>query len=116
MALFKKPPPPEPPPPKTHISRNTKIEGEILSDEDATVGGTIEGFVNVKGTLAILQSGLVKDRVECGSLSCDGRGEGNLTVTSLARFTPTARWEGEFRLKRMHISQGACVEGLFFKI
>ena len=114
MAFFKKQPPPEPPP-KTTISKNTRIEGELLCDEDAIVGGDIQGSVNVKGTLTILQTGKVKERVECGILNCEGQGEGSLRVEALARFTPTARWQGELRLRRMHVSQGACIEGQFFK-
>ena len=63
------------------IGKNTKITGEIVSEGDFRIDGTIEGNIVTNGRVIIGGSGFVNGKVECTSADVEGKFSGELLVT-----------------------------------
>lgn len=93
------------------ILGGTRIEGEVHSDGDLRVDGTVQGMVDIAGKLVIGEKGLVKGDVKCGSANVSGRFEGNLKVEGLLSLEESAQVHGDVLTSKLSVVPGAELSG-----
>lgn len=87
------------------------VRGRIEGSEQLTVAGTVDGEVDLRGTLRVPESGYLRGRITVWRASICGRVEGILMVSERAEILSTARIEGEIRAGQLTIEEGALVNG-----
>lgn len=93
------------------ILGGTTIEGEVHSDGDFRVDGTIKGTINITGKLVIGEKGVVEGEVTCGSANVSGKFDGTLKVEDLLSLEPSAFVKGDILTGKLSIVPGAEFSG-----
>ena len=89
------------------IGEGTVIEGEIHSEGNIRVDGTVKGSVNSKGKVVIGPAGVIDGEVICQNADVTGTIKGKITVTELLLLKATARLHGDIVTNKMGIEPGA---------
>lgn len=92
---------------RNRISKTTKIIGEIQSDGDFRIDGTIHGDLIIKGKVIIAESGVVNGFVSCANIDIEGTFDGKLKVAQIANLKPTANVSGEVEMGSLNVEPGA---------
>ncbi len=93
------------------ISKGTSIKGDVVSDGDMKVDGTIEGNLIVKGKLFMGQTGYIKGTVESRDAELAGSIEGNIKVAGLLALLKTSDIKGDLLIGQLSIEPGAQFSG-----
>ena len=93
------------------IGAGTGIEGEIHSNGDIRVDGTITGGVNSKAKVVIGTTGLVEGDVTCQNADVSGTVKGNLTVSETLFLKSTAKINGDIYTAKLVVEVGASFTG-----
>jgi cytoskeletal protein CcmA (bactofilin family) len=89
------------------ILSGTSLEGEVKSDGDFRVDGSIDGTIEISGKLVVGEQGKVKGEVKCGSANISGRLEGTLHVEELLSLEESAHLHGDVYTGKISILPGA---------
>jgi len=89
------------------IGKNTSIKGDIVSDGDFRIDGTIEGTIKTNGRVVIGKEGEIKGTVNCNNADIEGLFTGKLIVNKLLTLKPTAQINGETTIGKLAIEPGA---------
>lgn len=89
------------------ISKNTKINGDIISEGDFRIDGLVEGTVKTDGRLIVGKSGEIKGKVECAYADFEGTFSGELEVHDLLTLKSTARISGDVVIGKLSVEPGA---------
>lgn len=95
----------------TIIGPNITIEGDVQSDDDVVVHGTIRGKLSAKEGVVIESGGQVEADITGGPLSIAGSVTGNVTSDGRVDLQPGARLIGNVRATRITIADGAQFKG-----
>ena len=95
----------------TIIGQGITIEGEITSDEEVVVAGTVRGRLAVDAPVTIDAGALVEADVGASSLSIGGNVTGNVTATERVDLLSGARLIGDVKAARLTIADGASFKG-----
>jgi cytoskeletal protein CcmA (bactofilin family) len=95
----------------TIIGQGITIEGEITSDEEVVVAGTVRGRLTVDAPVTIDAGGIVEADVGASSLSVGGSVTGNVTATERVDLLSGARLIGDVKAARLTIADGASFKG-----
>ena len=76
------------------IAKNTSIVGEIQSEGDFRIDGSVEGTIKTNGRVVIGLEGSIKGTVECANADIEGAFSGKLVVTELLSLKKTAKISG----------------------
>ena len=95
----------------TIIGAGITIEGEVVSDEDVIVEGTLRGKLSAKDAVTVAAGGVVEADVEGSMLTCAGSITGNVSVGDRADLQPGAKVVGNVRAARITIADGAQFKG-----
>jgi cytoskeletal protein CcmA (bactofilin family) len=95
----------------TVIGAGITVEGEITTDEDLVVAGTVRGKVSAKEAVTIEHGATVEADVVGGSLSVAGALTGNVTAQERVDLQSGARVIGNVKASRMTIADGALFKG-----
>jgi len=95
----------------TVIGAQITIEGEITSDEDVVVQGTLRGKLVAKDGVVVEQGGVVEADISGGPVSCAGQITGNITSTDRVDLQSGARVVGNVKGTRITIADGAQFKG-----
>jgi cytoskeletal protein CcmA (bactofilin family) len=95
----------------TVIGAGITIEGEITTDEDVVVQGTVRGKLSAKDGVIVEQGGVVEADVTGGPLTVGGTVTGNITSTDRVDLQPGARVVGNVKATRITIADGAQFKG-----
>ncbi len=93
------------------IGPGMEITGDIISNRDVRVEGTINGSVSSKGKLIISKTGKVKGEINCKNFDLSGKIEGRITVGELLSLKSSAIVEGEIISSKISIDEGAIFTG-----
>ena len=93
------------------IGDGTAIIGDINSNGDIRIDGTITGTVNCKGKLILGPSGSVIGDISCSNAEISGNIKGNLHVTELLNLKSSATVNGEISTGKLSIEPGANFSG-----
>ena len=95
----------------TIIGHGITIEGEITSDEDVVVAGTVRGRLAVDGTVNIDAGATVEADINAASLAVGGTVTGNVTATERVDLLTGGRLIGDVKASRFTIADGASFKG-----
>ena len=95
----------------TVIGAGITVEGEITTDEDLVVAGTVRGKVSAKEGVAIEHGAIVEADVSGGSLTVAGALTGNVNVGERVDLQSGSRVIGNVKAARVTIADGAQFKG-----
>ena len=93
-----------------HYSRlesSTKVKGEILSDGDFRIDGTLEGSIKTKGKVVLGKEGIINGTVSCSNADVEGKIKGNLFVSQTLSLKSTCDIEGDVVIGKLIVESGA---------
>ncbi len=89
------------------IGGNTKITGDIISEGDFRIDGTLEGNIQTNGRIIIGQTGLIKGNAECTNADIEGKFSGDLQVSNTLTVKSTANITGDVVIGKLSVEPGA---------
>ncbi|PQJ79850.1 bactofilin family protein [Polaribacter porphyrae] len=89
------------------IAKNTTIVGEIKSEGDFRIDGTLEGDLKTKGKVIIGSGGTVKGNIYSSTADIEGRFDGKLQVEKTLIVKAIADISGEVIVGKLSIEPGA---------
>ncbi len=93
------------------INNGTVIEGEIKSNGDIRIDGTIRGSVTSKSKVVIGATGVVEGDVHCQSADISGSITGKTTVVEMLFLKSHARINGDIHTGKLVVEVGASFTG-----
>jgi cytoskeletal protein CcmA (bactofilin family) len=95
----------------TIIGSGITIEGELTSEDDVTVQGTVRGKLSAKDGVVVDAGGAVEADIHGGAMSIAGTVTGNLHSTDRVDLQNGARVVGNVKATRITIADGAQFKG-----
>ena len=89
------------------IERSTKITGEIVSEADFRIDGTLEGSITTSGKVVIGKEGVINGTVNCTFADVEGKFTGNIEVKESLSLKSTSIIEGEVIIGKLIVESGA---------
>jgi len=89
------------------IAKNTTIIGDIKSDGDFRIDGTLEGSLETNGRVIIGSDGFINGKVEATNADIEGKFSGELLVSNTLTIKATADISGEVIIGKLSIEPGA---------
>src|SRR5574337_2198810 len=77
------------------IGPGTSIEGDIVSNSDIRIDGSLKGTIRTRGKLVVGPSGSIEGEIHCQHADLSGNIRGKITVTELLSLKSTAKVNGE---------------------
>jgi|CXWL01.1.fsa_nt_gi cytoskeletal protein CcmA (bactofilin family) len=97
----------------TTIGPSLLITGDVTSQEDVTVHGTVKGHINMEGgALRVAEHGHVYADVRGSAVTIDGALDGSVTGALRVELTPGANVTGTLTTPMVVIHDGATFNGL----
>jgi cytoskeletal protein CcmA (bactofilin family) len=93
------------------ISNGTEITGDVRSQGDIRIDGTMIGNLNTKGKVVIGNTGKVKGEVVCKNSEVSGEIEGKINVSQLLTLKVSSRIYGDIVTGKLSIEPGARFTG-----
>ena|SRR5687767_7446720 len=95
----------------TFIAQGITIDGELTSDEDVEIAGTLRGRVSTKESLSVASAAVVDAQVSAASVVVAGTINGDVVATERVDLQAGARLVGDVRAARLTIADGASFKG-----
>ena len=95
----------------TIIGSGLTVEGEITSDEDVVVTGTVRGKLSVEGAVTVDAGAQVEADISAGSLQVGGSVTGNVAAGDRVDLLAGGRLVGDVKASRLTIADGASFKG-----
>jgi cytoskeletal protein CcmA (bactofilin family) len=89
------------------IERSTKITGEIVSEADFRIDGTLEGTITTSGKVVIGKEGVINGNVNCAFADVEGKFSGKIEVKESLSLKSTSSVEGEVIIGKLIVESGA---------
>ncbi|GGG36378.1 bactofilin family protein [Bizionia arctica] len=89
------------------ISKGTKIVGDIISDGDLRIDGTIEGNLKTPGKIVVGKTGIIKGTLNGTDAYFEGKFSGKLSLSGTLTLKATAHIEGEVVSGKLEVEPGA---------
>jgi cytoskeletal protein CcmA (bactofilin family) len=97
----------------TTIGASLKITGEVTSQEDITIHGSVTGQIRMNnGTLLVAPKGHIDAAVHGLRVTIHGRLAGDVAATERIELTPTADVTGTLTSKAIVLQDGAAFNGM----
>jgi cytoskeletal protein CcmA (bactofilin family) len=93
------------------IGPGTVIKGDIDTNGDIRIDGSIEGTIKVKGKLVVGNSGKIEGEIQCQNAEVFGEIVGQLSVSELLSLKATAKMNGDILTNKLSIEPGAIFSG-----
>ena len=90
---------------------NTQVRGEIISEGDFRIDGTLIGNISIKGKLVVGTSGKIEGNITCQNADLSGTVVGNVVVEELLNLQASSRVEGDVSIGKLSIESGAVFSG-----
>ena len=93
------------------LVKGTLVKGDVKSETDIRVDGTIEGQLDCDAKVVIGDSGQVLGSVTCRDAVIEGRVEGNVQVADMLNLRKTAQLNGNIETNKLIVEAGAIFAG-----
>ncbi|MFH1321534.1 MAG: polymer-forming cytoskeletal protein [Bacteroidota bacterium] len=93
------------------IGAGTVIDGNIRSNGDIRIDGTIKGSINSKGKVVIGNSGMIEGQITCQNADISGTVKAKINVAELLSLKPAAKFSGDIITNKLAIEPGASFSG-----
>jgi cytoskeletal protein CcmA (bactofilin family) len=95
----------------TLISSGTILRGNVKSDSDLRIDGTIHGNVSSSAKIVVGPSGYVEGNIEGANADVTGRVKGNITVKELLQLREKSNVEGNIIAVKLQVDPAAIFNG-----
>ena len=95
----------------TTIGPSVHVEGDLKSQGNIHIDGSVDGSVTTSGHLTIGEQARISASVQAGNAQVAGYVKGNLTVTERLELSPTSHVEGDVSAKVLVVAEGAQLNG-----
>jgi cytoskeletal protein CcmA (bactofilin family) len=89
------------------VAKNTTISGDIISEGDFRIDGTLEGTLKINGRVIIGVCGYIKGKVESKHADIEGKFSGELLVHETLTIKGTANISGDVVIGKLSVEPGA---------
>jgi len=93
------------------IGAGTIIEGDITTNGDMRIDGSLTGTINVKGKLVVGASGMVEGEIICQNADISGTIKGKIGVAELLALKSSSKLTGDIITNKIAIEPGATFSG-----
>ena len=93
------------------IASGTVITGDVKTEGDFRIDGTLHGTLVVKGKLVVGSNGHIQGEIECQNADVSGEVKGKINVTELLALRATARINGDIITGKISIEPEAQFTG-----
>jgi cytoskeletal protein CcmA (bactofilin family) len=93
------------------IGAGTIIEGDITTNRDMRIDGTLTGSINVKGKLVVGASGSIDGEIVCQNADISGTIKGKIVVAELLTLKSSAKLTCDINTNKFAIEPGALFSG-----
>ena len=93
------------------LNAGTRITGDLASEGDLRVDGSVQGNIEVKTKLVLGQSAHIKGNIIAQNSDISGVVIGNVTVSELLTIKATAKITGDIACSKLIIEAGAEFNG-----
>lgn len=93
------------------IGPGTKLKGDLVSEGDFRVDGTIEGHVTVKQRLVLGDGGSITGDIDARDATIAGHIKGNITVSETLVLKTNCKIDGDIATGKIVIESGASFNG-----
>jgi cytoskeletal protein CcmA (bactofilin family) len=93
------------------IGTGTVIEGNVTSNGDIRVDGSLKGVLNTKGKVIVGDGGKIKGEVHCKNFEVEGSIDGKVFVSELLSLRAKSKLIGEITTNKLAIEPGAVFTG-----
>lgn len=93
------------------IGTGTKFVGDIDTDGDLRVDGSIEGNIISKGKVVLGQGGSIKGAITCTNAEIAGAFDGKVEVAEHLSLKSCATFKGDMKISKLSIEPGAVFVG-----
>src|SRR5262245_40212107 len=95
----------------TVIAQGITIEGEISSEDEVLVQGTVRGKLLAKDVVTVESGAVIEADVQASSLAIGGHITGNVTASERVDLQAGGRLIGDVKASRLTIADGAQFKG-----
>ncbi len=93
------------------IGKGTQITGDVVSEGDIRVDGSLDGNLKCSGRVVIGNTGKINGEVSCKNCEVSGLLEGKLVIDQLLSLKSTSKVKGEIKTEKLSIEPGAIYTG-----
>ncbi|MEO5712433.1 MAG: polymer-forming cytoskeletal protein, partial [Luteolibacter sp.] len=93
------------------LSTDVEIKGTVKFTNDLVVDGKIEGEINSDGNLTVGENARIKAEIKTATVVVYGKVHGNLTATDRVELKSSAEVVGDIKAKTLSIEAGAIFVG-----
>ena len=93
------------------VDSGTVITGDIKTEGNIRVDGTLEGSVNAKGKVVVGPTGKIEGEIYCQNADISGTLKAKITVSELLSLQATANLLGDIVTNKLKIEPGANFTG-----
>ncbi|MGZ3902239.1 MAG: bactofilin family protein [Bacteroidia bacterium] len=93
------------------LANGTSIVGDVKSNGDFRIDGTLKGNLSVKGKLVVGPTGHIEGTVECQNADVSGEIKGKINVSELLMLRATAKINGDIFTGKIAIEPDAQFTG-----
>lgn len=89
----------------------TKINGDITSNGDFRIDGTLIGNITISGKLVLGSTGHIEGNIECTNADLSGNVKGTVKIKEILSLKSTAKINGDIITGKLAIEAGAIFTG-----
>ncbi|MBO98167.1 MAG: cell shape determination protein CcmA [Flavobacteriales bacterium] len=93
------------------IGVGTIITGDVNSNGDLRIDGTLKGSVTTEGKVVLGKNGVIEGDVVCNNADIAGEIKAKITVSQLLTLKSTAKLKGDIITNKLSIEPGAVFSG-----
>ncbi len=91
----------------SRIENSTTVKGDILSEGDFRIDGTLDGSIKTHGKIVVGKDGLIKGKISCLNADVEGKISGTLEVSETLSLKSTSTIEGDVVIGKLIVESGA---------
>ena len=96
---------------ETVVGTSVKLKGNLKSDGDITVDGSVNGEIKTKGTVTIGPNANIIANVHARNVNISGTVQGNVVATDRLSISESGRVIGDISANILSVSAGALFSG-----
>ncbi|MDR1092329.1 MAG: polymer-forming cytoskeletal protein [Prevotella sp.] len=89
------------------LATGTNIKGEIGSEEDFRIDGSIDGNITCRGKIIVGQNGTITGNITCTNIEIFGQVKGYIICKDTLILRSTSRFAGDMKMQIIEIEPGA---------
>lgn len=95
----------------TVITDGVTLTGRLCGEGSLQIEGTVEGEIELEGSVSISATGLVKGPITAGIVRVAGRAEGNIVAREHLRLEKTGQIQGDVSTASLVVEDGGSLNG-----